>query len=87
MIRPSASIALTTATLVLLAGCATPGPVRVQDRLQIPERVDRDRDQTLVAGTADARESLRRVELPARPSEGPSSAVAAKLVLASQAAA
>lgn len=74
MIRPSASIALTTATLVLLAGCATPGPVRVQDRLQIPERVDRDRDQTLVAGTADARESLRRVELPARPSEGPSSA-------------
>lgn len=74
MIRPSVSIALTTATLVLLAGCATPGPVRVQDRLQIPERVDRDRDQTLVAGTADARESLRRVELPARPSEGPSSA-------------
>lgn len=74
MIRPSVSTTLTTATLVLLAGCATPGPVRVQERLQIPERVDRDRDQTLVAGTADARESLRRAELPARPSDGPSSA-------------
>lgn len=74
MIRPSVSTTLTTATLVLLAGCATPGPVRVQERLQIPERVDRDRDQALVTGTADARESLRRVEVPARPSDGPSSA-------------
>lgn len=74
MIRPSASIALTTATLVLLAGCATPGPVRVQERLQIPDRAERDRAQTLVAGEAQARESLRSAALPARPSDGPASA-------------